>query len=133
MTRRIRRLPSYVLIIVALLAICGIAPAAAAHRDGTFIGPMDDVCASLHVAHARVRNHNAIPGAVANECCNEESRRKAKLRIRASALPVADMPNAPASKDATGRRFGFPETPFSIASGFVPHDYDPQGPPSDTI
>ena len=133
MTYGIRRLPSYVLIVVALLAICGIAPATAAHRAGMFAGPIDDVCASLHVSHARVRNHDAIPGAVANECVNEDSRRKAKLRVKASAVPVADLPTALTNRYTTARRFIWAETPYSITPGFVPHDYDPQGPPSDTV
>ena len=133
MTHRTRRLPSYVLIVVALLAICGIAPAAAAHRAGAFVGPMDDVCESQHVSHARVRNHNANPCVVANECVNEDSRRKAKLRIKASAMPVADLPTALTSRDASRRRSAWEETPYSINPGFVPHDYDPQGPPSDTV
>jgi hypothetical protein len=133
MTRRLRRLPSFVLIVVALLAICGIAPATAAHRAGVFVGPMDDVCAALHIAHGKVRNHNAIPPAVAGECVDEDSRRKAKLRAKASTVPIAERPTALTTRYTTARRFAIADTPCGITSDFVPHDYDPQGPPSDTV
>jgi hypothetical protein len=133
MTHRIRRLPSSILIIIALLAMVCIVPAALAEGDDAPLEAVGSVCAAQHLAHAKLRNHSAIPRGVADECVDEDDRRKAKLRTKASDVPVADLPPTATSRSAVMRRFASAEPPCNIDPSPVPHDYDPQGPPSDTV
>jgi hypothetical protein len=48
-------------------------------------------------------------------------------------VPVADLPVMATSRSAVMRCVASAETPCNIDPSPVPHDYDPQGPPSDTV
>jgi len=123
-------LPS-VLTLLSLAVLCA-APStvvlAETERSCTALTDLD-----LSAAHTGIRTHHAFPRCPEGEGFTEHHRRKQPVGAAASNPKFVDL-----ARIADGRAHDAPDVPAASTSdgpavGDVPHSYDPQGPPSDTV
>ena len=89
--------------------------------------------ADLSATHARIRTHHAFPRCPEGEGFTEHNRRKQPAGSAASNPKFAGL--AGVAVEPAPEALDVPTTPtFAARVGRdVPHSYDPQGPPTDTV